>query len=111
MSWLDFKALPIDVMEDPFGKGSNRKSLRVLHLDRQAAEATVHHTGRSLSIGDFKARPHSDTLPPTRLHLLQQGHTSYRVIFHEPSIQTRESMGGKGVFLFKLPQLENVITC
>ena len=28
------------------------------------------HTGSSLSIGDLKAYPHNDTLPPTRPHLL-----------------------------------------
>ena len=49
------------------------EEMRDLHLDLQA---TVCHTGHSLSIGDFNACPHSDTLPPTRPHLLKQGHTS-----------------------------------
>ena len=40
-----------------------------------------------------RSHPHSDTLPPTRPHLLQQGHTSHRVTLHEPSIQTYESLG------------------
>jgi hypothetical protein len=31
---------------------------------------TVFHTGWSLCIGDFKAGPHSDILPPTKPHLL-----------------------------------------
>jgi hypothetical protein len=47
------------------------KKLRVLDLDPQATGDCV--TGCSLSIGDLKAHPLSDTLPPTRPHLLQQG--------------------------------------
>ena len=43
--------------------------LRVLHLtgNRKSAES---HAEKSLSKRDLKARPHSDTLPPTRPHLL-----------------------------------------
>jgi hypothetical protein len=54
------------------------KELRVLHLDPKAARRIfdLFHTGQSFSIGDLKAYPNSDTLPPTRLHLLQQDHTS-----------------------------------
>jgi hypothetical protein len=52
------------------------KELRVLHLDPQTAKAAVNHTGHSLIIGDLKAHPLSDTLSPTRPHLLPQGHTS-----------------------------------
>jgi hypothetical protein len=37
-------------------------------------EETV--TEQSLSIGDLKAHPHRDTLPPTRPHPLQEDHTS-----------------------------------
>lgn len=33
------------------------------------------YTGWSLSIEDLKAHLHSDTLPPARPHLHQQGHT------------------------------------
>jgi hypothetical protein len=32
--------------------------------------------GRAWTLGDLKAHLHSDTLPLTRLHLFQQGHTS-----------------------------------
>jgi hypothetical protein len=48
------------------------KELRVLHLDTQE---TVCHTRCSLSIGDLRAYPHSDKLPSTRPHLLQQEDT------------------------------------
>ena len=51
------------------------EKLRVLHLDLQAAEGDWV-TRCSLSIGNLKARSHSDTLPSTRPHLLQQGHSS-----------------------------------
>jgi hypothetical protein len=50
------------------------KELRILHLDWKATGNC--YTGQSLSIGDLKACPHNDTLPPTRPHPLQQGHTS-----------------------------------
>jgi hypothetical protein len=48
------------------------KDLGVLYLDLQAAE-TVCHDGYSFIIGDLKACQHtsSNTLPPTRPHLLQ----------------------------------------
>ena len=63
------------------------KELRALHLDLRAAEGD--YDGRSSwSILDIKAHLHSDTLPPTRSHLLQQRHNPYG-----PSIQTHESMG------------------
>ena len=45
------------------------KELRVLHLDPQAAEGTVSHTGHSLSTGDLEAHP-------TVTNFLQEGHTS-----------------------------------
>jgi hypothetical protein len=51
------------------------KELIILHLDLKAA-GDMLYTGHSLSIGDLKAHFHSDTLPPTRPHLPQQGHTS-----------------------------------
>ena len=38
---------------------------------------TVCHTGDSLSIADLKVHKHSITFPPTRPHLLQQGHTYF----------------------------------
>jgi len=50
------------------------EELRVLHLDLQATEDCV--SGHSLSIGDLKDHLHNDTLPPTRPHLVHQGHTS-----------------------------------
>jgi hypothetical protein len=45
------------------------------YIWRQQKE-TVCHTGCSLSIYNLKAHLHSDTFPPTKPHLLQQGHTS-----------------------------------
>jgi hypothetical protein len=45
------------------------KELGVLYLYLQAAEGDCV-TGLSLTTGDFKASPYSDTLPPTRTHLL-----------------------------------------
>ena len=39
-------------------------------------QETEYHTGYSLSIYDIKAYLQSDTLPSSRPHLLQQGHTS-----------------------------------
>jgi hypothetical protein len=42
---------------------------RLLHLDPEASrERLSFHTGQSMSIGDLKAQPHSDTLPLTRPH-------------------------------------------
>jgi hypothetical protein len=62
------------------------KELRVLHLETKAAirrlysagsqKGLKYHAGQSLSIRDLKAHPHSDILPPTRPHLLKQGHIS-----------------------------------
>jgi hypothetical protein len=55
------------------------KELRVLHLEWKAvrqrmssegSQETLFHTGWSLSIGDLKDHPYSDTLLPTRLYLL-----------------------------------------
>jgi hypothetical protein len=47
------------------------KELRDLHLYLKAARRWL-----SLSIGDFKTHPHSNTLPLTRTYILQQGHIS-----------------------------------
>ena len=44
---------------------------RVLHFVPQAAAGDCCHTRCSSSTGDLKARSHSDTLSPTRPHLLQ----------------------------------------
>ena len=56
------------------------KELKVekeLHLDPTGNRKwTEFHTGYSFSIGNLKAHPFSNTLPPTRPYLLQQGHTS-----------------------------------
>ena len=47
------------------------KELIVLYPDLQVAEVkTESHTGYSLSIRDLKVSHHSDTLPPTRSHVL-----------------------------------------
>jgi hypothetical protein len=59
------------------GKHSSRQAdvvleeLRVLHFDLQVAEGNCMTRG-SLSIYNLKAHPHSDTLPPTRPHLLKK---------------------------------------
>jgi hypothetical protein len=45
------------------------EELRVLPSYPQAPEGDCH-PGCSLSIADFKAFPHSDTLPPTKPYLL-----------------------------------------
>jgi hypothetical protein len=50
------------------------EDLRVLHLVPKANR--IRMTSTWLERRDLKAHPYSDTLPPTRLHLLQQGHTS-----------------------------------
>ena len=44
--------------------------LSVLHLNLKTAERDCLPYCCSLSIGNLKADPHSDTLPSTRLHLL-----------------------------------------
>jgi hypothetical protein len=58
---------------------------RVLYLDPEAARRRLFHRqpgeGSSyhwveLEYRNLKAHLHSDTLPPTRPHLLQQGHIS-----------------------------------
>lgn len=68
------------------------KELRVLHLNTQAAEATVSHTELSLNICDLKA-----TL--TVMHFLPKGHTYFNnatlpnsATPYGPSIQTHESL-------------------
>jgi hypothetical protein len=53
-----------------------KRQLRVLLLDLQAAEVTMCHEACSLSIKGLKTCPNYDTLPTTRPHLFQQGHTS-----------------------------------
>jgi hypothetical protein len=61
------------------------EELRVLHADPKATrrlsstgshEKALFSIGQSLKRGGSKPIPHNDTLPPTRPHLLQQGHTS-----------------------------------
>lgn len=47
-----------------------KKELRVLHLNTQAAEATMSRTELSLNIFDLKAHSYSDAFPPKRSHLL-----------------------------------------
>ena len=42
--------------------------LRVLHL--AGSRKSIVTLGSILSIGNLKARPHSDTLPPTKPHLI-----------------------------------------
>ena len=54
------------------------------------------HTGLSLSIGDLRARPHSDILPPVRSHLL---------VVLLPMGQAFKHMTGWWPSLFKLPQV------
>ena len=44
------------------------KELRVLHVDLQAAASEL------LGLLRLQNPVHSDTLPPAKLHLLQQGH-------------------------------------
>jgi hypothetical protein len=57
------------------------EKLRVLHLDLPLA-GDCATTGQSLSIyKTSKPAPHSDALPPTKQHLLQQGCTSYGQAF------------------------------
>jgi len=46
------------------------EELRVPHLDSRQQRKTVSHAGYSLIIGGLEAHPDSDTLPPTRPHLL-----------------------------------------
>jgi hypothetical protein len=50
------------------------EELRVLHLAPNANKRSL--ATRQLGGSPIKAQPHSDTLPPIRPHLLQQGHTS-----------------------------------
>jgi hypothetical protein len=49
---------------------------RSISSSEGSQEETGFHTGQSLSIGDLRACPYIAKLPPTRPHLLQQGHTS-----------------------------------
>jgi hypothetical protein len=58
------------------------KELRVLHLDKTAARRGL--PSRQLG-GGSQSLPHSDTLPPTRPHLLQQGHTSFNKATTSPT--------------------------
>jgi hypothetical protein len=46
-----------------------QKELRVLHLDPWAA-GDCSHSGCSWNIGNLKAHPHSNTLPPTTPYFL-----------------------------------------
>jgi hypothetical protein len=75
-SWLT--GLEVQSIIINVGHGSiqaeGREELKVLHFDTKADRrklASRHLGGRFL-----KAHSHSDTLPPTRPHLPQQGHTS-----------------------------------
>jgi hypothetical protein len=70
------------------------KELKVLHLDLQTGWRRLFYTGHSLSIGDLKAHPHSDTLSLTRSHLL---------IVPLPISQAFKHMSLLGPFLFKPP--------
>ena len=81
------------------GAREGAKRIYILIL-RQQKQATVSHTGHSVSIGDVKAHLHSVTLPPTRPHLLQQGHTYFNKATPPNSanpyglnIQTYQTMG------------------
>jgi hypothetical protein len=51
------------------------KELRVIHLDLLAAEVKTEKHRHDLSFLGLKAHLHSDTLPPTRLYPLGEGHT------------------------------------
>jgi len=70
------------------------KELRVLHLDPKAARRKFFIcTGQSLSArGDLKARPHGDTLPPTRPRLLiaplLMGHAFKHMSLWRPNLFT-----------------------
>jgi hypothetical protein len=65
------------------------EELRILHLNQKAVRRRLEfHTGWSLSIGNLKAHSHSDTLPPTRPHLLL-----VPAIPCGPRIQIHESIG------------------
>jgi hypothetical protein len=47
------------------------KELRILKLYLKIVKRRLEfYTGQSLNIRNLKAHPHSDTLPPTRPHLL-----------------------------------------
>jgi len=74
------------------------EELRALHLDPQASEDTVFHTGCSLSTGDLKAHPHSEILP-SRQDLLPQGHTHHSVTPYGLTMQTRELMAAMPIWL------------
>ena len=53
------------------------KELRVLHLDTQVEDGDcVSHWGQLKHSGP-QSTQHSITFPPTRPHLLQQGHTYF----------------------------------
>jgi hypothetical protein len=67
---------------------------RVLHLE-ESSRRRMSHTGLNFSRGDDKALTHSDTLPPTRPHLLIAPH---------PMGQAFKHMTLWGANLFKPPQ-------
>jgi hypothetical protein len=52
------------------------EELRVLHLDLKVSRRLSSTLDGASALGALKAHLHSDSLPPTRLHLFQQGHTS-----------------------------------
>ena len=52
-----------------------KKEMRVLPIDLQAVEVCVQ-TGHTSIIENHKTGSKNDTLLPTRLYLLQQGHPS-----------------------------------
>jgi hypothetical protein len=54
-------------------------------------QETMCYIGQSLSIRDFKACPHSDTLPPTRSCQANNAITPNSATPYGPSIQTHES--------------------
>ena len=80
------------------------KVLRVLHLGPQAARRSLAslHTSENLSMGDHKALPNSDTLPPTRLYL---------PIMPFPMEQAFKHMSVWVPNLFKPSQKDKQISC
>lgn len=70
------------------------KKLRILHLDPQAIGRDCHTVIRLKASETSKPAP-CDTLPPTILHLVQQGHTPHK------SVSLYEHVGS---FSFSLTQ-------